>query len=199
MPSMFNARDAANYERLMGRWSRRSGAALYRPCRHRRWLRGARGRLRHRQSDLRLADAADIEKPDRGRPFGNLTCRGAERRTATRRIRIEQGDGRPLRFADASFDRDGVDAGTAFGPAATRGGGGGDAPLRPSGRRRGRRVLGLPGGSPCQRVAWDTAAALDEAAVGGARRTMPRPIYAARRAAAHLGRGRGSTRSTSNH
>ncbi|MGA8379527.1 MAG: hypothetical protein WB710_00175, partial [Stellaceae bacterium] len=23
MPSMFNARDAANYERLMGRWSRR--------------------------------------------------------------------------------------------------------------------------------------------------------------------------------
>jgi len=23
MPSMFNARDAANYEKLMGRWSRR--------------------------------------------------------------------------------------------------------------------------------------------------------------------------------
>jgi SAM-dependent methyltransferase len=35
-----------------------------------------------------------------------------------------------------------------------------------------------PGGSPSQRMVWDTAAALDEAAAEARDRTMGRPIYA---------------------
>ncbi len=36
----------------------------------------------------------------------------------------------------------------------------------------------LPGGSPSQRMLWDTAAAIDEAAAAARDRTMSRPVYA---------------------
>jgi len=104
MPSMFNARDAGNYEQLMGRWSRRL-APLF----------------------IEHAGIADDEKViEIGCGTGSLTftlpqkaalarltaidhseiyLTAAKAKNTDPRITLEQGDGCALRFADASFDR----------------------------------------------------------------------------------------------
>src|SRR5215468_8941464 len=94
------------------------------------------------------------------------------------RIHLEQGDGCGLRFADASFDRS---LSMLVLPSVVP---------RPeqmvAEMRRVTRPGGVvaaafwdsPGGSPSQRMLWDIAAALDEAAAAARDRTMGRPIYA---------------------
>src|SRR5438552_2133302 len=104
MPSMFNARDAGNYEKLMGRWSQRL-APLF---------------IEH----AGIADGEEVLEIGCGTgsltfalveaaAFGSLTAidhseiylAAARAKNRDARIRFEPGDGCSLRFADASFDR----------------------------------------------------------------------------------------------
>jgi ubiquinone/menaquinone biosynthesis C-methylase UbiE len=177
MPSMFNARDADNYERLMGRWSRRL-APLF----------------------IEHAGIADVENViEVGCGTGSLTFTLLQKAALARltaidhseiylaaakaknndpRINLEQGDGCALRFADASFDRA---LSMLVLPSVLP-----QPELMVAEMRRVTRPGGVvaaafwdsPGGSPSQRMLWDTAAALDKAAAAARDRTMGRPIYA---------------------
>jgi ubiquinone/menaquinone biosynthesis C-methylase UbiE len=177
MPSIFNARDAGNYERLMGRWSRRL-APLF---------------IEH----AGIADGENVIEVGCG--TGSLTFALTEAAKLTRltaidhseiylaaakaknrdpRIHIEQGDGTALRFPDAGFDRA---LSMLVLPSVVP-----QPELMVAEMRRVTRPGGVvaaafwdsPGGSPSQRMLWDTAAALDEAAAAARDRTMSRPIYA---------------------
>ncbi len=177
MPSIFNARDAGNYEKLMGRWSRRL-APLF---------------IEH----AGIADGENVLEIGCG--TGSLTfalpeaaalagltaidhsevyLAAAQGKKSDPRIRFEQGDGCALRFADNAFDRSlsmlvlpsvvpQPETMVAEMRRVTRPGGGVAAAFWDS-----------PGGTPSQRMLWDTAAALDEAAAAARDRTMSRPIYA---------------------
>jgi ubiquinone/menaquinone biosynthesis C-methylase UbiE len=177
MPSMFNARDAGNYEKLMGRWSRRL-APLF---------------IEH----AGIADGEEVLEVGCG--TGSLTftlpqiaalagltaidhspiyLAAAQARNNDARIRLEQGDGCALRFPDASFDRT---LSMLVLPSVLP-----EPALMVAEMRRVTRPGGVvaaafwdsPGGNPSQRMLWDTAAALDEAAAEARDRTMGRPIYA---------------------
>ena len=177
MPSMFNARDASNYERLMGRWSRRL-APLF---------------IEH----AGIADGENVIEvgcgtgsltftlPQRA-ALGRLTAidyseiylAAAKAKNTDPRIDLEQGDGCALRFPDASFDRA---LSMLVLPSVLP-----QPELMVAEMRRVTRPGGVvaaafwdsPGGSPSQRMLWDIAAALDETAAEARDRTMGRPIYA---------------------
>jgi SAM-dependent methyltransferase len=177
MPTVYNARDAANYERLMGRWSRRL-APLF---------------IEH----AGIADSEEVLEIGCG--TGSLTFALAETAGSTRltaidqsavylaaaqaknrdpHIRLEQGDGCALRFADASFDRA---LSMLVLPSVVP---------RPeqmvAEMRRVTRPGGVvaaafwdtPGGTPHQRMFWDTAAALDDSAGTARDSALSRPVYA---------------------
>ena len=177
MPTMFNARDAGNYERLMGRWSRRL-APLF---------------IEH----AAVSDGEEVLEIGCG--TGSLTfalveaaaLRGltaidhsaiylaaAQAKNREGRIRFEQGDGCALQFPDASFDRT---LSMLVLPSVLP-----QPEQMVAEMRRVTRPGGVvaaafwdsPGGSPHQRMLWDVAAVLDEAAQGARDRTMSRPIYA---------------------
>ncbi len=177
MPSMFNARDAGNYEKLMGRWSRRL-APLF---------------IEH----AGIADGEEVLEVGCG--TGSLTftlpqkaalagltaidhseiyLAAAQARNNDPRIHLEQGDGCALRFPDASFDRT---LSMLVLPSVLP-----EPALMAAEMRRVTRPGGVvaaafwdsPGGNPSQRMLWDTAAALDEAAAAARDSTMGRPIYA---------------------
>jgi ubiquinone/menaquinone biosynthesis C-methylase UbiE len=177
MPSMFNARDAGNYERLMGRWSRRL-APLF--VEHAGIGNGENvleigcgtGSL-----TFALAEAAAL---------GSLTAidhseiylAAAQAKSRDRRITFEDGDGCALRFSDNSFDRalsmlvlpsvlPQPEAMLAEMHRVTRPGGMVAVAFWDS-----------PGGTPHQRMLWDIASTLDDAAAAARDRTMSRPIYA---------------------
>ncbi|MGH7114969.1 MAG: class I SAM-dependent methyltransferase [Stellaceae bacterium] len=177
MPSIFNARDAANYERLMGRWSRRLAPRF----------------IEH----AGIADGENILEVGCG--TGSLTfalpgavniasltaidhseiyLAAAQARNRDPRITIEQGDGAALRFADARFDRA---VSMLVLPSVL--------PAPEAAVREMRRVTrpggvvcaafwDSPGGAAASRMFWDTATALDEAAAVARDRTMGRPVYA---------------------
>ena len=104
MPSMFNARDAANYEKLMGRWSRRLAPIF---IEHAGIADGDRvievgcgtGSL-----TFALPEAANIASLT-AIDHSEVYLAAAQAKNRDQRIHIEQGDGAALRFADASFDR----------------------------------------------------------------------------------------------
>ena len=177
MPSMFNARDAGNYEKLMGRWSRRL-APLF---------------IDH----AGIADGEEVLEigcgtgsltftlPQRAKLAGltaidhsEIYLAAAQARNHDPRIHLEQGDGCALRFPDASFDRT---VSMLVLPSVLP-----EPSLMVAEMRRVTRPGGVvaaafwdsPGGSSSQRMLWDTAAALDEAAAEARDRTMGRPIYA---------------------
>ena len=176
MPSMFNARDAGNYERLMGRWSRRL-APLF---------------IDH----AGIADGENVIEIGCG--TGSLTftlpqraalaqltaidhseiyLAAAQAKNRDPRISLEQGDGCALRFADASFDRA---LSMLVLPSVLP-----QPELMVAEMRRVTRPGGVvaaafwdsPGGNPSQRMLWDTAAALDKTAAEARDRTIGRPIY----------------------
>jgi SAM-dependent methyltransferase len=177
MPSMFNARDAANYERLMGRWSRRLAPIFI-----------AHAGIADGENVLEVGcgtGSLTFALPQAAN-IGSLTAidhseiylAAAQAKNRDPRIRIEHGDGSALRFADASFDRA---VSMLVLPSVLP---------RPeqavSEMRRVTRPGGVvcaafwdsPGGATANRMFWDTAAALDEAAAVARDRTMGRPIYA---------------------
>jgi ubiquinone/menaquinone biosynthesis C-methylase UbiE len=177
MPSMFNARDAGNYEKLMGRWSRRL-APLF--IDHAGIASGEEvleigcgtGSL-----TFALAEAAAL-KSLTAIDHSEIYLAAAQAKDSGRWIPFEHGDGCSLRFADASFDRT---VSMLVLPSVLP-----QPELMVAEMRRVTRPGGVvaaafwdsPGGSPSQRMLWDTAAALDEAAAEARDRTMSRPIYA---------------------
>src|SRR6516165_681408 len=177
MPSMFNARDAGNYERLMGRWSRRL-ATLF---------------IEH----AGVADGEEILEigcgtgsltfalPEKAALAGltaidhsEIYLAAAQAKNRDPRIRLEHGDGCALRFPNDSFDRT---LSMLVLPSVLP-----QPELMVAEMRRVTRPNGIvaaafwdsPGGSCGQCMLWDTAAALDEAAAVARDRTMSRPIYA---------------------
>ena len=177
MPSMFNARDAGNYERLMGRWSRRL-APLF---------------IEH----AGVADGEEILEigcgtgsltfalPEKAALAGltaidhsEIYLAAAQAKNRDPRIRLEQGDGCALRFPNDSFDRT---LSMLVLPSVLP-----QPELMVAEMRRVTRPGGVvaaafwdsPGGSSSQRMLWDRAAALDDAAAEARDRTMSRPIYA---------------------
>lgn len=177
MPTMFNARDAGNYEKLMGRWSRRL-APLF--IEHAGNAAGEKVlEIGCGTGSLTFALAATTA-------FETLTAidhseiylAAAQAKNRDPRIRMDQGDGCSLRFPDASFDRTlsmlvlpsvlpEPDRMVAEMRRVTRPGGLAAAAFWDS-----------PGGTPHQRMLWDVAAVLDDAASAARDRTMSRQVYA---------------------
>src|SRR5205823_427436 len=177
MPTVYNARDAANYERLMGRWSRRL-APLF--IEHAGVTDGEEvleigcgtGSLTFALAEAaRFARLTAIDQSE-------IYLAAARARNRDPRINLEQGDGCALRFPDADFDRT---LSMLVLPSVLP-----EPQLMVAEMRRVTRPGGVvaaafwdsPGGSPSQRMLWDIAAALDDAAVQARDRTMGRPIYA---------------------
>jgi ubiquinone/menaquinone biosynthesis C-methylase UbiE len=174
---MFNARDAGNYEKLMGRWSRRL-APLF--IEHAGIAAGENvleigcgtGSL-----TFALAEAAALDTLT-AIDHSEIYLAAAQAKNRDPRIHMEQGDGCALRFADASFDRTlsmlvlpsvlpQPETMVAEMRRVTRPGGVAAAAFWDS-----------PGGSPHQRMLWDIAAVLDDTARAARDRTMSRPVYA---------------------
>ncbi len=106
MSSTFVAVDAAQYEQMMGRWSRELARSLHRFRRGARRRKHHRCRLRHRQPHLSaLLDAATRSSAHRRsimrRSFS--TRRAPSRRPP--RCASSKADATALPFEDASFDR----------------------------------------------------------------------------------------------
>jgi len=173
---MFNARDAGNYEKLMGRWSRRL-APLF--IEHAGIADGEEvleigcgtGSLTFTLAQkASLAGLTAIDQSE-------IYLAAAQARNNDPRIRLEHGDGSALRFPDARFDRA---LSMLVLPSVLP-----EPSLMVAEMRRVTRPGGVvaaafwdsPGGSSSQRMLWDTAAALDEAAAEARDRTMGRPIY----------------------
>jgi SAM-dependent methyltransferase len=176
MPTVYNARDAGNYERLMGRWSRRL-APLF----------------------IEHAGIADGEEAlEVGCGIGSLTfalgeaarfarltavdqsavyLAAAQAKNRDPRIQLEQGDGCALRFPAASFDRT---LSMLVLPSVVP-----QPEQMVAEMRRVTRPGGVvaaafwdtPGGTPHQRMFWDPAAALDEAAGTARDAALSRPVY----------------------
>jgi ubiquinone/menaquinone biosynthesis C-methylase UbiE len=94
------------------------------------------------------------------------------------RIRLESGDGCALRFADASFDRT---LSMLVLPSVLPGPEQMVAEMRRVTRSGGVVAAAFwdtPGGTPHQRMFWDTAAALDDTAGAARDSTLSRPVYA---------------------
>jgi ubiquinone/menaquinone biosynthesis C-methylase UbiE len=177
MPSMFNARDASNYELLMGRWSRRL-APLF--IEHAGIAYGENvievgcgtGSL-----TFALAEAAALAGLT-AIDHSEIYLAAAQAKNRDPRIRLDQGDGCALRFPDASFDR--ALSMLVLPSVLPR------PEVMVAEMRRVTRPGGVvaaafwdsPGGTPSQRMLWDTAAALDPAAGEARDRTMGRPVYA---------------------
>src|ERR1700757_179121 len=103
MPTVYNARDAGNYEKLMGRWSRRL-APLF--IEHAGIADGetvlevgcGTGSLTFALPEgARLAGLTAVDHSE-------IYLAAARAKNREPRIRFEQGDGCALRFPDASFD-----------------------------------------------------------------------------------------------
>jgi ubiquinone/menaquinone biosynthesis C-methylase UbiE len=177
MPSMFNARNAGNYEKLMGRWSQRL-APLF--IEHAGIADGENvlevgcgtGSLTFTLPQA--ANLAGLTAVD----HSEIYLAAAQAKNHDSRLRFEHGDGCALRFPDGSFDRT---LSMLVLPSVLP-----QPEQMVAEMRRVTRPGGVvaaafwdsPGGSPRQRMLWDTAAALDEAAAAARDRTMSRPIYA---------------------
>jgi SAM-dependent methyltransferase len=119
-------------------------------------------------------------------PFARLTAidqsevylAAAQAKNRDPRIYLEQGDGCALRFADASFDRT---LSMLVLPSVVP-----QPEQMIAEMRRVTRPGGIvaaafwdtPGGTPHQRMFWDTAAALDDTAGTARDSTLSRPVYA---------------------
>jgi ubiquinone/menaquinone biosynthesis C-methylase UbiE len=177
MPSMFNARDAGNYEKLMGRWSRRLAPLFI-----------DHAGIADGENVLEIGcgtGSLTFALPQRAALAGltaidhsEIYLAATQAKNHDPHIRLEQGDGCALRFPDAGFDRS---LSMLVLPSVLP-----QPELMVAEMRRVTRPGGVvaaafwdsPGGSPSQRMLWDTAAALDDAAAQARDHTMGRPIYA---------------------
>ena len=177
MPTVYNARDAGNYERLMGRWSRRL-APLF--IEHAGVADGEEvlevgcgtGSLTFALAETgRLARLTAIDQSE-------VYLAAAQAKNRHPRIHFEPGDGCALRFSDGIFDRT---LSMLVLPSVAP-----EPEQMATEMRRVTRPGGVvaaafwdtPGGTPHQRMFWDTAAALDHSAGTARDSTLSRPIYA---------------------
>ncbi|HTV44449.1 MAG TPA: class I SAM-dependent methyltransferase [Stellaceae bacterium] len=177
MPSLFNARNAGNYERLMGRWSRRLAPLFIEHAgiadgEHVLEVGCGTGSLTFALPAV--ANIASLIAID----HSEIYLAAAQSKNHDPRITLEHGDAATLRFADGRFDRavsmlvlpsvlPGPEAAVAEMRRVTRPGGVVCAAFWDS-----------PGGAAANRMFWDTAAALDDTAAAARDRTMGRPVYA---------------------
>jgi ubiquinone/menaquinone biosynthesis C-methylase UbiE len=177
VPTMFNARDAGNYEKLMGRWSRRLAPLFIEHAgvaagEHVLEIGCGTGSL-----TFALAEAAELAGLT-AIDHSEIYLAAAQAKNRDPRIRLEQGDGCALRFPDASFDRT---LSMLVLPSVLP-----EPEQMVAEMRRVTRPGGVvaaafwdsPGGTPHQRMLWDIAAVLDDAAVVARDRTMSRAVYA---------------------
>src|SRR5271166_4018093 len=104
MPSIFNARDAGNYERLMGRWSRRLAPLFIEHAGiadDERVIEVGCGTGSLTFALAQAAKLAELTAID----HSEIYLAAAQAKSRDPRIRLEQGDGCALRFADAGFER----------------------------------------------------------------------------------------------
>jgi len=177
MPSSFHATDAANYERLMGRWSRRlavpfiehvgiaDGEHVLEAGCGTGSLTFALGRA------ARLAKLTAID-------YANVYVEAARARNDTANVSIEQGDVCALHFDDASFDRSLSLLVLHFVPQPERAVAEMRRVTRPGGTVA-AAVWDAAGGMPAQRMFWDTAAMLDESALAARAQAFSRPVVRA--------------------
>jgi SAM-dependent methyltransferase len=177
MPTIYNARDAGNYERLMGRWSRRL-APLF--------IEHAGISEREEVLEIGCGTGSLTFALAEAARFARLTAidqsavylAAAQAKNRDPRIQLEQGDGTALRFAKGSFDRT---LSMLVLPSVVP-----QPEQMVAEMRRVTRPGGVvaaafwdtPGGTPHQRMFWDTAAALDDSAGTARDSTLSRPIYA---------------------
>jgi len=177
MASTFNARDAAVYEQLMGRWSRRL-ARLFVP-----FAGVAAGELvldvgcGTGSLALTIAETVDVAAVE-GIDFSPLYVAMAQSKATDPRITIRQADACALPFADATFDRALTQLVLQFVPEPAVAVAEMRRVTRPGGMLA-TAVWDSFGGMTQNRMFWDTAAMLDPAAAKlrakGLMRPMTRP------------------------
>jgi SAM-dependent methyltransferase len=174
MVSTFNARNAEEYERSMGRWSRRlaPGVIAFADL-------GASGRVLDvgcGTGSLLFELARD---PQRTRIAGidasEIYARAAQAKAADPRIDVRQGDACAMPFADGEFDAAVSQLVLQFVPDAARAVAEMRRVVRPGGVVA-AAVWCSGGGMPHQRMFWDTAALLDPAADVLRGKTFTRPM-----------------------
>jgi SAM-dependent methyltransferase len=174
MSSNFNARNASNYERLMGRWSKR----LARPFIEFSGLKdGERiidvgcgtGSL-----TFTLPQMANVKSVD-GVDYSPVFVEQARALNADKRITIAQGDATDLKFPDATFDRALAMLVLHFVREPKRAIAQMKRVVRPGGVVSAAVWDGY-GGLNSIRLVWETAALLDPAAVAGRDISSFRPM-----------------------
>ena len=175
MASNFNARDAAAYERSMGRWSR-----LLAPG----FLRFAAIGAAARVLDVGCGTGsllAALAETDRGAELHGIDASGiyataaASRFAADGRVQVRQGDAEALPYADGTFDAALSQLVLQFVSAPATALAEMRRVVRPGGTVA-AAVWNSGGGMPHQRMFWDTAAMLDPEAARLRARTFSRPM-----------------------
>lgn len=174
MASSFNARDAAVYERSMGRWSRRlapgflefaapAGTAVLDVGCGTGSLLGV------------LAETAGFETIGGIDASDIYAAAAASRFGADERVRVQTGDAEALPFADATFDAALSQLVLQFVAEPAKALAEMRRVVRPGGVVA-AAVWNSGGGMPHQRMFWDTAAMLDPAAARLRGQTFNRPM-----------------------
>ncbi|MGI4941725.1 MAG: class I SAM-dependent methyltransferase [Janthinobacterium lividum] len=174
MVSTFNARDAAAYERSMGRWSRRLAPGFIAFA----GLDGMRSVLDVGcGTGSLLFELAANPAFDRleGLDASEIYVRAARDRSADTRIGIQHGDACAMPFDDAAFDAALSQLVLQFIPDPAAAVAEMCRVVRPGGIVA-AAVWNSGGGMPHQRMFWDTAAMLDPAAVALRGQTFNRPM-----------------------
>jgi SAM-dependent methyltransferase len=176
MPSTFNANDAAAYERLMGRWSRRLAPlftehAGIAPSDRVLEVGCGTGSLTFALAET--ATFAELTAVD----YADVYVKAARALNHHPRVRIEQGDATALAFADAHFDRTLSLLLLHLVPEPERAVAEMRRVTRPGGVVA-AAVWDAEGGVVMQRMFWDTAAALDPGAVARRARALGNPVVA---------------------
>ncbi len=174
MVSTFNARDADVYERSMGRWSRRLAPGLI-------TFAGIGGATRVLDVGcgtgslvFELARNAGIQLLE-GIDASEIYVAAAKAQATDPRITLQHGDACAMPFADAAFDAALSQLVLQFVPDPVAALAEMRRVVRPGGVVA-AAVWNSGGGMPHQRMFWDTAAMLDDAAMDLRGKTFSRPM-----------------------
>jgi ubiquinone/menaquinone biosynthesis C-methylase UbiE len=176
MPTVYNARDAGNYESLMGRWSRRLAPLFIEHAGIEDGEEVLEVGCGTGSLTFALAEAARFARLT-GIDQSAVYLAAAKAKNRNPRVQLEQGDGCALRFSDGSFDRT---LSMLVLPSVVP-----QPEQMVAEMRRVTRPGGVvaaafwdtPGGTPHQRMFWDTAAALDETAGTARDASLSRAVY----------------------
>lgn len=174
MPSTFNARNAAVYERSMGRWSRRLAPGFYAFAGIERAARVLDVGCGTGSLLFELADNP-VHTSLTGLDASEIYVEAARRQVHDPRITILHGDACAMPFEESTFDAALSQLMLQFVPHAAEAVAEMRRVVRPGGVVA-AAVWNSAGGMPHQRMFWDTAAMLDPAAVAARAHTFSRPM-----------------------